>query len=86
MGIEATGCEEEKGKGLRQHIRGAGRQRTQQRPSGALSKPDPACGFSLSLCPHEDGAALNLHVVVLGVAERNYCSGELQFLARAALP
>lgn len=65
---------------------GAGRLRTQQRPSGALSKPDPACGFSLSLGPREDEAALNLHVVTLGVAERNYCSWEPQFLARAALP
>lgn len=65
---------------------GTGRQRAQQRPSGALSKPDPACGFSLSLGPCEDEAALNLHIVMLGVAERNYCSWEPQFLARAALP
>lgn len=73
-------------KGVKTAHMGAGRHRTQQRPSGALSKPHPACGFSLSLGPREDEAALNLHVVTLGVAERNYCSWEPQILARAALP
>lgn len=65
---------------------GADRQRAQQRPSGALGKAGPACGFSLSPGPRGDGAALNLHVVLLGVAERNYCSWEPQLLARAAVP
>lgn len=34
----------------------------------------PACVFSLSLGPHGDEAALNLQIVLLGVAERKYCS------------
>lgn len=52
----------------------------------ALSEPDPACGISPSLSPREDEAALNLHVVMLGAAERSYSSWEPQFLAGAALP
>lgn len=63
---------------------GAGRQRTQQRPSGALSKPDPACGFliSLGLCE----AALNLHVFLLGVAEGTTAHGNLSFWQELLCP
>lgn len=45
-----------------------------------------ACGFLFSLGPPDKGAALNVQIAILGVAERKCYSQKPQFLARTTLP